>query len=69
LLSSVRHDSSSIDFGMVDFGNFDELIYSHQDADMGVENEWMETYFLPLRNLMDDVNLAVICENIAKLLL
>lgn len=33
---------------------------------MGIENERMETYFLPLRNLMDVVNLAMICENIAK---
>src|ERR1700757_3574896 len=39
MLSSVRDNSSSIDFDMVDFGNSDELAHSYQVADMEVENE------------------------------
>jgi hypothetical protein len=29
---------------------------------MGVENEWVETYFLPVRTLMDFDNLAMTCQ-------
>jgi hypothetical protein len=47
---------------VVDFENSDELIYSYQDANMGVEFQRMWPDFLPLRNLMDADNLAVIGE-------
>ena len=55
---SVRDDTSSIDFDMVDFENSDELISSYQDAEMEVENESVETYPLPVRTLTDVDNLA-----------
>jgi hypothetical protein len=41
MLSSIRDASSSIDFDVVDFENSDELIYSYQDANMGVEFQRM----------------------------
>jgi transposase len=63
---SVRDDSSSIDFDMVDFENFDELADSYEDADMEVENERMATYFLPVRTLTAVDNLAITGENIAE---
>jgi hypothetical protein len=46
-------DSSSTDFDMVDFGNSDEPTHSYQYVDMEVENEWMETYFLTVRTVME----------------
>lgn len=54
ILLSVTTDSSSIDFK-----NSDELTHFYGDADMGVENEWVETYFLPVRTLMDFETLAM----------
>jgi transposase len=63
---SVRDDSSSIDFDMVDFENFDEVTDSYEDADMEVENERMATYFLPVRTLTAVDNLAITGENIAE---
>ena len=66
MLLSVTDDPSSIDFDMVDFENSDQPTNSYQDADMEVENERMETYFLPVRTLTDIDNLAITGENIGK---
>lgn len=66
MLLIVRDDPSSIDFDMVDFENSDQPTNSYQDADMEVENERMETYFLPVRTLTDIDNLAITGENIGK---
>ena len=66
MLISVRDDSSSIDFDMVDFENFNELTDSYEDADMEVENERMATYFLAVRTLTAVDNLAITGENIAE---
>ena len=66
LLLSVRDDPSSIDFDMLDFENSDQLTNSYRDADMEVENEWMETYFLPVRTPTGIDNLAITGENIGK---
>ena len=66
MLISVRDDSSSTDFDMVDFENFNELTDSYEDADMEVENERMATYFLPVRTLTAVDNLAITGENIAE---
>jgi hypothetical protein len=68
LLLSVRDDPSSIDFDMLDFENSDQLTNSYRDADMEVENEWMETYFLPVRTLTDVDTLAITGENIPEIL-
>jgi hypothetical protein len=65
MLLSGRGDPSSVDFDMVYFGNFDQLTHSYEDAGMGVENEWMDTYFLPVRTLMDLIA-GHDCENIEK---
>ena len=66
MLISVRDDSSSIDFDMVDFENFDELTDSYEDADMEVENERMTTNFLPVRTLTAVDDLTITSENIAE---
>ena len=66
MLLIVRDDPSSIDFDMVDFENSDELTNSSQDADVEVENERMDTYFLPVWPLTDVDNLAITGEKIAE---
>ena len=66
MLISIRDDSSSIDFDMVDFENSDELTDSYEDADVEVENERMATYFLPVRTLTGIDNLAITGENVAE---
>lgn len=53
---STQQGSTSIDFDMVDFRNSNELTHSYQDADMGLKNVNMETYFLPVRTVMDADN-------------
>ena len=68
MLLSVTDDPSSIDFDMVDFENSDQPTNSYQDADMEVENERMETYFLPVGTLTDVDTLAITGENIPEIL-
>ena len=51
---------------MVDFENSDQPTNSYQDADVEVENERMETYFLPVGTLTDVDTLAITGENIPE---